>query len=163
VPIFKKGDRSNLSNYSPISLLPVLSKVIEKCMAMQIASHLEDNSMLSPDQFGFREGRSTVEAILNLVSTILEGYENREHTVTVFCDLSNVFDCVSHILFVRKLSYYGFSQNRIALITSYLSVRSQCVSLNGKSSKRETIRTVVPQGSVLGPLLFLLYRVLHFR
>jgi len=63
--------------------------------------------MLSPDQFGFREGRSTVQAILNLVSAILEGYENR---VTVFCDLSKAFDCVSHIFLVRKLSYYGFSR-----------------------------------------------------
>lgn len=157
VPIFKKGDKSNLSNYRPIFLLPVLSKVIEKCMAIQIASFLEDNSMLSPDQFGFREGRSTVQAILNLVSAILEGYENKEHTVTVFCDLSKAFDCVSHNLLLRKLSYYGFDRNSIALLTSYLSGRSQCVSLNGKSSKRETIRTGVPQGSVLGPLLFLLY------
>lgn len=157
IPIFKKGSRDQVSNYRPISLLPVFSKIVEKCMAMKMAAYLGENTLLSERQFGFREGRSTVSGVLDLVSYIMDGFERRRHTGTIFCDLSKAFDCVSHGLLIRKLSYYNFNTASKNLLQSYLEHRTQRVVLDGVSSASGTINVGVPQGSVLGPLLFLLY------
>ena len=157
VPIFKKGDKDQACNYRPISLLPVFSKIVEKCMAQRMAEYFEVNSLFSEQQFGFRKQRNTVSGILDLVSYIRDGFENKKHTGTTFCDLSKAFDCVSHELLVKKLAYYNFSLESVNLIKSYLNDRRQRVVLNGVSSAKGTINLGVPQGSVLGPLLFLIY------
>ena len=157
IPIFKKGEKTKISNYRPISLLPIFSKIIEKCMSSQVSVFLEDHSMLNKQQFGFRRGQSTVLAILDLVSYIMEGFESGEHTGTVFCDLSKAFDCVSHELLIKKLSYYNFDPRSIAFLRSYLNNRVQRVVVDGVASAAKKMDIGVPQGSVMGPLLFLLY------
>lgn len=157
VPIHKKGDTSNVSNYRPISLLPVISKVVEKIMASQIMKYFESNNLFCPSQYGFRNGRNTAMAILELVEGVLDGFENKLHRFTTFCDLSKAFDCVSHDILLRKLQTYGFDENSTALVRSYLTNRSQVVAVGNKRSECLSNKYGVPQGSILGPLLFLIY------
>lgn len=157
VPIFKKGERDDVSNYRPISLLPIISKVVEKCMASRITAFLERNSLLSDRQFGFRVGKGTAMAILDLVAFILDGFENKKHTASTFCDLSKAFDCVSHEMLIRKMSSYNFSASSVELLESYLRNRTQQVLVGGVLSAKGKIDVGVPQGSIMGPLLFILY------
>lgn len=156
-PIFKKGDRDSPSNYRPISLLPVFSKVIEKCMANRITGFFEQNNLFTECQFGFRQGRSTIQGILNLVNIMMDAFENREYNATIFCDLSKAFDCVTHDLLLSKLKLYNFHPDSIKMLQSYLEGRTQVVRLEGVLSAKREARVGVPQGSILGPLLFLIY------
>ena len=102
-PVFKKGDPDLLHNYRPISLLPAISKIVEKCMANRIAHFLETNNCLSESQFGFCRGRNTVTGIMNLVSGILDSFHKSEYSAVLFCDLSKAFDCVGHDILLGKL------------------------------------------------------------
>lgn len=157
VPIFKAGDSALPSNYRPISLLPIISKILEKCMALRIADFFETNNLFSASQFGFRQGRSTVLGILDLVSNIMESFEAREYHAATFYDLSKAFDCVTHSILLRKLQYYNFHTNSIELLKSYLEGRTQDVKVGGALSAERVMGVGVPQGSILGPLLFLIY------
>lgn len=156
-PLYKKGDTEELSNYRPISILPIISKIFEKLIANQILEYLEDNDLLCKNQFGFRKGLSTVQAISELVSKITDAFENKEHYFTMFLDLSKAFDTVSHELLISKLKYYNFSDSSVTLLKSYLNNRYQLVNVNEKLSDKMIVKHGVPQGSILGPLLFLLY------
>lgn len=157
VPVFKKGDPDDPSNYRPISLLPILSKVFEKCLAVRIVKHFESRGLFADSQFGFRESRSTTLGILDLVLRIQEAFEHHCYLSGTFCDLSKAFDCVSHEILLNKLQKYGFDNSSIAMISSYLSNRSQTVLVGGVESAEREVRVGVPQGSILGPLLFLIY------
>lgn len=157
IPVFKKGDRNEIANYRPISLLPIFSKVFEKCIASRIMNYLESNDLLIDCQYGFRKGMSTASAILNLTNYINEAFEAGDYVSTVFCDLSKAFDCVSHGLLISKLTKYKFSSNAISLIKSYLTDRSQQVVCDQERSHETHVGIGIPQGSVLGPLLFLIF------
>lgn len=157
IPVFKKGDANDVNNYRPISLLPVLSKVFERCLSQQIVAFFESNNIFYGSQYGFRSKRNTSNAVLELVDQITDAFENHQYLYTVFCDLSKAFDCVSHALLLDKLKFYGFCNDSIKLIQSYLKCRYQTVKLDNVYSQRVQVLHGVPQGSVLGPLLFIIY------
>lgn len=157
VPIFKKGDRGDISNYRPISLLPIVSKIVEKCIALRMINFLETNGCLSTCQFGFRKGKNTVVGILNLITEILNSFDSLQYNAVMFCDLSKAFDCVPHNLLLNKLQFYNFSANSISLLKSYLTKRVQAVRVGDLTSAEGEVTIGVPQGSVLGPILFLIF------
>lgn len=158
IPIFKnKGSIDDPSNYRPISLLPIFSKIFESILKDQISSFFEKHNLFMQGQFGFRNNKSTTLAINNLMDLVVEGMEEGSNIYGSFYDLTKAFDCVSHDILLQKLLYYNFDPNSITLIKSYLCERTQYVSYDSNISQRLTIKHGVPQGSVLGPLLFLIY------
>lgn len=157
VPLFKKGNVEEAANYRPVSLLPILSKIFEKCMSQQIINFFERNSLFSENQFGFRRNKNTVMGILNLMADIMDAYDGRCYNTVLFCDLSKAFDCVDHGILLRKLKAYKFSNESVNLLKSYLSGRCQAVRYGGVTSAEQRITIGVPQGSILGPILFLIY------
>lgn len=161
VPIYKKGDHSNINNYRPISLLPSVSKVFERVIYNRLIGHLDRNHVLSDRQFGFRSDRSTELAIFETLSTIYERLDVGEKVAGLYFDLSRAFDTIDHQILQQVLSNYGIRGVALDLITSYLTQRQQIVCVEGEISKYYSewgnIEQGVPQGSILGPLLFLLY------
>lgn len=157
IPIFKKGTKSDKNNYRPISLLPVISKIFETILNSQIYQYFEVNSLFTGAQFGFRRGKSTTEAIIEFVENALDAFEGREYVLSVFLDLSKAFDCVSHTILLRKLYFYNFLPSACRMIVSYLSDRKQVVFFESQYSSELPIEHGVPQGSILGPLLFLIF------
>ena len=161
VPVYKKGDRQCIANYRPISLLPAVSKVIEKVINARLVQHLSVFHILSNNQFGFRPNRSCEMAIFKAISYITDQIDKNKKVSGLYFDLSRAFDTVDHKLLLNKLNSYGIRGAAACLIESYLSGRQQtvCISRNGNQyySNTTEIRQGVPQGSVLGPLLFLLY------
>jgi len=155
-PVYKKGDRDRPESYRPISVIPTLSKVIELIVFDQVSNFLETNNLLSLSQYGFRRGKSTLDAIDDLVQAILKTFETRGFAWATLCDLSKAFDCVSHDGVFSRLEYCGVSGVAHAFFVSYLKNRKQRVLLDGTWSDEVTLQFGVPQGSVLGPLLFLL-------
>ena len=157
VPIFKKGDALILNNYRPISLLNSFSKILEKLMYTRTIIFLMNANILSNFQFGFREKHTTTHAILHLVDKISSALEARMHTVGVFLDYSKAFDTVNHYILIDKLCHYGVRGIALDWFRSYLTNRKQFVSLNGIDSDMRDVTCGVPQGSLLGPLLFIVY------
>lgn len=157
IPLFKSGDKSDPSNFRPVSILPALSKIFEKVIFVQLLSHFKVNDLLHNKQFGFTKGKSTSDAGVALIKHIFDAWENKQDAIGVFCDLSKAFDCVKHQTLLLKLSHYGVSKNSLSLINSYLSDRVQKVNVNGTDSSGAALLMGVPQGSILGPLLFLIY------
>ena len=157
VPIHKKGSTCLVSNYRPISLLSIFNKLIEKLMYNRIISFLEKFSILYNNQFGFRSKHSTTQALLLLTDKIQRSIDKGMFCSGIFLDLCKAFDTVNHKILLTKLQYYGIRGVSNDWFASYLSNRRQFVSLNGINSDYQTITCGVPQGSVLGPLLFLLY------
>ena len=157
VPIHKKGSTCLVSNYRPISLLSIFNKLLEKLMYNRIISFLEKFSILYNNQFGFRSKHSTTQALLLLTDKIQRSIDKGMFCSGIFLDLCKAFDTVNHKILLTKLEYYGIRGVSNDWFASYLTNRRQFVSLNGINSDYQTITCGVPQGSVLGPLLFLLY------
>ena len=160
IPIFKSGAKNQAGNYRPISLLPILSKVLEKIVSFQMREFLESNNLLSCRQFGFRSGTSTDQILLQLVNKIrhLLTLEQSKFVTLAALDIKKAFDCVNHNLLVNKLTHnFNFSQSSASFIENYLTNRSQTMKVNGILSTKREILTGVPQGSVLGPLLFIAF------
>ena len=157
IPLFKTGSKSELSNYRPISLLSRLSKVVEKLIYSKLINYLNKNSILHHNQYGFRSGLSTSQALLDVVTTTYDNINKMLYTLLIFIDYKKAFDTVCHKILLSKLEHYGIRGPALILISSYLNHRTQCVSINDRLSALSHISYGVPQGSILGPLLFLLY------
>ena len=158
IPVYKnKGSKNMFDNYRPISLLPVFSKVLEKLIYDSVFEFLVRYQILFETQYGFRKGRNTTHAILDFIKTIEEAIESNQYAIGIFCDLSKAFDTLNHEILLQKLDHYGIRGLANSWFRSYLENRRQYVELNSKKSKCLPLPTGVPQGSILGPLLFLIY------
>ena len=157
IPLYKKGSHTDPKNYRPISLLPIISKLIEKIIHQQMQEYLDDNKILYKFQSGFRSNHSTDTCLSYLNDKILNGFGKGLLTGLVAIDLQKAFDTIDHCILIQKLALLGFSKKSQAWFKSYLSNRLFFVSLNGSLSEEGTITCGVPQGSILGPLLFLIY------
>ena len=162
-PLFKGGNRLSLNNYRPISLLPTLSKLLEKIMYSRTYSFLTKYDLLYKSQYGFRKKHSCEHAVTELIGEICKGLETKKHTMAVFIDLSKAFDTISHDLLLKKMSLYGIRGKALDWYTSYLEnrvMRAKCsISTNSQTvfSERHHLNIGTPQGSCLGPLLFLIF------
>lgn len=156
-PVPKKGDMSDVSNYRPISLLNSENKLFERLIFKYLFNHLRDNNLLSSLQSGFIPGDSTVNQLTFLYNTFCQALDAGKEVRAVFCDISKAFDRVWHLGLLQKLCAAGISGDMLAWFKSYLSDRKQRVILPGAYSNWTYIRAGVPQGSILGPLLFLVY------
>jgi hypothetical protein len=157
IPIFKSGDVQITGNYRPVSLLTTVSKVFERVFYTRLSSFFTKHKILFEMQFGFREGRSTYMAIIELLDKIIEATDKGEYAMGLFLDFSKAFDTVNHKILLAKLSHYGVRGVANSWVESYLDKRKQFSTYNDKRSKTETVLCGVPQGSILGPLLFFIY------
>jgi hypothetical protein len=157
IPIFKKDDIHICDNYRPISILPVFSKVFEKIVFNQLYNYFQSNKLFYIGQHGFRREHSTETATLEFVDDIIQALDKNQHPFSIFLDLSKAFDTLDHNILLSKLEYYGITNTPLMWFSSYLTKRYQYVDINGISSNLLQIRTGVPQGSILGPLLFIIY------
>ena len=157
IPVFKKGSRLLVSNYRPICLLSNINKILEKLVFSRVYKFLDDFKCIYPLQFGFRAKHSTNHALIDITENIRHALDNKQVACGIFVDLQKAFDTVNHNILLQKLNHYGIRGLANDWFSSYLSNRTQFVSILGFDSDPKCIKHGVPQGSVLGPLLFLIY------
>ena len=157
IPIPKEGNSTKVQNYRPISLLPLPGKLLEKLIHSQLSKYLEDAELLVSTQHGFRKGHSTIHSVAQLVNFINTKMDQGFPTLATYIDFKKAFDCVQHPILLAKIREFNISQEVLAWVESYLSERRQRVLANNIYSSFQTIRQGVPQGSVLGPLLYIMY------
>ena len=156
-PIFKAGDKQMISNYRPISVLPYFSKILEKLVKKRLTNFIENHELFYKYQFGFRGNHSTSHALVTLTTEVSSSLDRGHSCLGVFLDLKKAFDTVDPDILLLKLEKYGVRGTPWNWFRSYLTDRTQCVKVLDSQSPFLPIRCGVPQGSVLGPLLFLLY------
>ena len=157
-PLFKEGNELDPSNYRPISLLPVVGKIFERVIYNRMNQYLTKCQILQNCQFGFRSNRSTIDALITLIEEVRQDWEsNNTKTQCTFIDLKKAFDTVDHTLLLEKCEAYGFRGPVFDLLKFYLKNRQQYVATKTKRSQNKNVNYGVPQGSILGPLLFIIY------
>ena len=159
IPVYKSSDADQIKNYRPISLLPAFSKIFEKIMYNKIMSFLDSKNILYKHQYCFRPKHSTIHPILHLLDDCATNNNRipKNYTMTILCDLSKAFDVINHKILLKKLNFYGIRGTAGKWLESYLTNRKQFVEIKDAKSKTLGIECGVPQGSILGPLLYLLY------
>ena len=157
IPLYKKGAANECGNYRPVSLLSALSKILEKAICSQLMSYLESDHSLCHDQYGFRPKSQTTHVVHKLLNIIQANSIKNEVTIVTFLDLSKAFDCLQYDRLFFKMEKLGFHEHTIRWFKSYLSLRQQCTDLDGTLSDWLDVELGVPQGSILGPILFLIY------
>ena len=158
IPVYKnKGRKDIYGNYRPISLLPMFSKILERLIYNKVFDFLVRYKILFKSQYGYRKGHNTTHATLDFVKAIEDAIEQNEYAIGIFCDLSKAFDTLNHQILLSKLEHYGIRGCEKQWFSSYLSNRRQYVEWDGHRSSTAILETGVPQGSILGPLLFLIY------
>ena len=155
-PIHKKGRKDKIENYRPISTLPIFGKIFEKILYKRIYNFATSQNIISESQFGFRANHSTSHAIHDSINFIKSCHAKSRHALGIFIDLSKAFDTIDHKILLSKLHNYGIRGTPHELLKSYLSDRYQQVKIENHTSEKLLVKFGVPQGSVLGPLLFLL-------
>lgn len=156
-PTHKSGDIDVVNNYRPISVLPVMSKILEKALNNRLINYLETKHLLSANQFGFRQGKSTSDAVSVVVDNVIEHLDNNKKCLCIFLDISKAFDTVSVPLLLSKLEKMGIRGNQLDIFKSYLSNRVQAVKIGTHVSEDEQLTIGIPQGSIIGPSLFIVY------
>ncbi len=156
IPVYKAKEKHLLTNYRPVSLLPVISKILKKIVHNRLYSFLIKNELLYKSQFGFKHNHSTADAILEFVGKIVKGFEKGDYTLALFLDLSKAFDTLQHSTLLRKMENFGVRGMALKWFKSYLSERKMYVKYGNKISETRPLEYGVPQGSVLGPLCFIL-------
>lgn len=157
IPIFKSGHKHLYTNYRPVSLLPQFSKILEKLFVIRVHNFIEKYNLLSDRQYGFRRNRSTSLALIDLINEITTCIDKKKYVMGIFIDLQKAFDTIDHRIVMNKLEKYGFRGIIKNWIQSYLGERQQFVQMDQYKSEQKNIICGVPQGSILGPILFLLY------
>ena len=157
IPVYKKHDSLDCNNYRPISLLTNISKIFEKLIRDRLSKFLEESKCLFSKQFGFRYKHSTTHALIDLTETIRKAIDDDEFACGVFLDFKKAFDSVNHKILLKKLEHYGVRGHAVKWFSSYLAERKQYTSVNNMNSQIDDISYEVSQGSVVGPLLFLIY------
>ena len=157
IPLHKKDDILNPKNFRPVAILPIFSKVLERVIFNQILQYLSSNNILHPSHHAYRSGHNTTTALIQMYDTWINAYEDKELSGVCLLDMSAAFDIVDHSLLLKKMELYGFGLESLEWIQSYLTDRSQCVSINGSLLKLLPVPTGVPQGSILGPIFYTLF------
>ena len=157
IPIYKSDDETDPNNYRPISLLSCFNRIFEKLVYKRMKCFIDKTNILYPSQYGFRHGHSTEHAILDIVNAIQSNMDKGSFSCGVFIDLKKAFDTVDHNILLKKLDFYGFRGMIQDWFESYLRERTQVTKVGQNTSNKMNITCGVPQRSVLGPLLFLLY------
>ena len=157
IPIYKAGDRTKIENYRPISILNSISKIYEKAISTRLVDYLKTQNFFHTDQYGFRPNHSTSSALITFNEFICSSIDNNEIPISIFIDLSKAFDTLDHVILLTKLQHFGIRGIAWALMQDYLSNRTQRVFCNNTLSDSLSVSCGVPQGSILGPLLFLIY------
>ena len=157
IPLHKKEDILNPKNYRPVAIIPIFSKILERVIFNQVIRYISENNLLHPNHHSYRQHHNTTTALIQMYDTWMRAVDSGELAGVCLLDMSAAFDIVDHGLLIEKLKLYGFNDDAVGWLKSYLSDRKQCVSIDGCLSRLLEVPTGVPQGSILGPILYILF------